>query len=159
MTMRAIADELGISIPTLYRRLKAEGVNVADLRDEKTGKVTPAGAAVIADIFRGSTDNKAIQEIINGDSQSVASNTAGQDADATVRAAVCAAKLEAAEATITRLEDELTRLRDERDKLLALLEGEQKQRQMLLTDGHQRRGLFGWFKRNRGTDTSGSGDK
>lgn len=159
MTMRAIADELGISIPTLYRRLKAEGVNVADLRDEKTGKVTPAGAAVIADIFRGSTDNKAIQEIINGDSQSVASDTAGQDADATVRAAVCAAKLEAAEATITRLEDELTRLRDERDKLLTMLEVEQRQRQMLLTDGHQRRGLFRRFKRNRGTDTSGSGDK
>lgn len=151
MTMRAIADELGISIPTLYRRLKAEGVNVADLRDEKTGKVTPAGAAVIADIFRGSTDNKAIQEIINGDSQSVASNTAGQDADATVRAAVCAAKLEAAEATITRLEDELTRLRDERDKLLTMLETEQRQRVQLLTDGNARRGgLFAWLRRGRG---------
>lgn len=150
MTMRAIANELGVSIPTLYRRLKAEGVNLADLRDDKTGKVTPAGAAVIADVFRGSMDNTAVQEIINGDSQSVAGDTSTQYADATVRAAVCAAKLEAAEATIKRLEDELTRLRDERDKLLALLEGEQRQRQMLLTDGHQRRGLFGWFKRGRG---------
>lgn len=154
MTMRAIADELGVSIPTLYRRLKAEGVNVADLRDPRTGKVTPAGAAVIADVFRDTTNNTVIQEIINRDSQTVSSDTAKQDTDAMVRAAVCAAKLEAAEATITRLEDELTRLRNERDKLLTMLEVEQRQRQMLLTDGRRHGGLFGWLKRIRDTNTN-----
>lgn len=147
MTMRAIANELGISIPTLYRRLKADGVNLADLRDEKTGKVTPAGAAVIADVFRGSMDNTAIQEIINRDSQCVSSDTDQQNAAETVRAAVAAAKLEAAEATISRLEDELTRLRDERDKLLSMLETEQRQRQMLLTDG-RRRWRWPWQRGN-----------
>ena len=150
MTMRAIADELGVSVPTLYRRLKAEGVNVADLRDEKTGKVTPAGAAVIADVFRGSMDNKAVQEIISGDSQSVASDTLQRDAAAMVQSAVCAAKLEAAEATISRLENELNQLRGERDRLLSLLEQEQAQRVRLLEGDHQRRGLFAWFRRSRG---------
>lgn len=151
MTMRAIAEQLGVSIPTLYRKLKADGVNVSELRDEKTGKVTPAGAAVIADVFRGAKDNKAIQDIINGGSQSVAGDMSTRDANATVEAAVCAVKLEAAEAQIARLETEVEQLRGERDRLLTLLEAEQAQRVRLLESGnHQRRGLFAWLRRSRG---------
>ena len=45
MTMRAIAAQLGVTIPTLYRRLKAAGIDVKSLRDDKTGKVTADGAA------------------------------------------------------------------------------------------------------------------
>lgn len=152
MTMRAIADQLGVSIPTLYRRLKAEGVNLADLKDSKTGKVTPAGAAVIADIFRGSEDETAIQDVISGASQCVSGDISRQDADVTFEAAVLRVKLEAAEATITRLEDDLTRLRGEHDKLLSMLEAEQRQRQLLLTEGRRRRGLFAWLRGDRGGD-------
>lgn len=151
MTMRAIAEKLGVSVPTLYRRLKAEGVNLAELKDEKTGKVTPAGAAVIADLFRGTGDDAAIQDIISGDSQSVADETLLQDAGETVEAAVLRVKLEAAEMTIRRLETQIEQLQGERDRLLSLLEAEQAQRVHLLGDGHhQRRGLFSWFRRGRG---------
>lgn len=155
MTMRAIAGELGVPIPTLYRRLKAAGVNIADLRDETTGKVTPAGAAVIADLFRGSADDTAIQEVLNGDSHSVASDTKRRDGGETAAEAVLKVKLEAAESTISRLEDELRGLRSERDRLLTMLEAEQAQRVHLLESGRrrddqrgdQRGGLFGWFRR------------
>lgn len=154
MTMRAIADDLGISIPTLYRRLKAAGVNVAELRDDKTGKVTPAGAAVIADLFRDATDNTAVQEIINGDSQSVARDTLTQDADA-MSAAVLAAKLEGANALIEQLTNERDALRAQLDALTAALAAEQADRQqerLLLTGGddltqNHRRGLFSWLRR------------
>ena len=146
MTMREIAGQLGVSVPTLYRRIKAEGVNVAELRDEKTGKVTPAGAAVIADIFRGATDNATFQEVFNGASQSVLRDTLSKDADATVTAAVCAAKLEAAEATIKRLEADLERIRGERDRLLDMLEAEQRQRQQLLTEGTKRGSFMTWLR-------------
>lgn len=150
MTMRVIADKLGVSIPTLYRRLKAAGVNVADLRDDKTGKVTPAGAAMIADVFRGGEDNTAIQGIIDGASQPVSDDTSQQHAGVTVAEAVLRVKLEGAEATITRLETELNQLRDERDRLLTMLEAEQRQRVQLLEDGRQRRGLFAWLRRGKG---------
>lgn len=150
MTIKAIASQLGVSVPTLYRRLKTLGINIADLRDEKTGKITPAGAAVIADVFRGAGDSAAIQDILNGDAQRISDDTSTRDVDATVQAAVNAARLEAAELIIKRLEDELTRIRDERDKLLAMLEIEQRQRVQLLDGARQRRGLFGWG-RGRGS--------
>ena len=146
MTMRSIAGDLGISIPTLYRRLKAAGVNVAELRDDKTGKVTPAGAAVIADLFRGGEDDTAIQEILNGGSQSVARDTLTRDADATVEIAVLRERVRGLEDKLTALDSECDRLRAERDRLLTLVEGEQAQRVRLL-EGGQRRGLFGWLRR------------
>ena len=151
MTMRAIAEKLGVSIPTLYRRLKAEGVNVADLRDEKTGKVTPAGAAVVADIFRGSMDDTAIQENIKADSQSVSSDTLRQDASETVAEAVLRVKLEAAEDKLLMVTVERDRLREQVDTLTAMLQAEQAQRVRLLEDGHQRRhGFWAWFRRDKG---------
>lgn len=151
MTMREIAGRLGVSIPTLYRRLKAEGVNVADLRDEKTGKVTPAGAAIIADMFRGAEDNTTIHEVLNGDSQSVSSETVQRDTSETVTEAVLRVKLEAAEDKLAMVMEERDRLRERVDTLTAMLQAEQAQRTRLLEDGHhQRRGLFAWFRRGSG---------
>lgn len=90
------------------------------------------------------------KKVLNGDSQSVASDTTHRDGGETVAEAVLKVKLEAAESTISRLEDELRTLRGERDRLLAMLEAEQAQRVHLLESGHQRGGLFSWFRRNRG---------
>lgn len=152
MTMRAIAEQLGVSIPTLYRKLKAEGVALSDLRDEKTGKVTPAGAAVIADVFRGSTDDETIQDVLNGDFQSVSVETSRRD-DADTVNAVLRVKLEAAEDKLMMVTAERDRLREQVDKLTAMLQAEQAQRVRLLESGHQRRGLFAWFKsRGNGGD-------
>ena len=148
MTMRSIAGDLGISIPTLYRRLKAAGVNVAELRDDKTGKVTPAGAAVIADLFRGGEDDTAIQEILNGDSQSVARDTLTQDADATVEIAVMRERVRGLEDKLETVTNERDRLREQVDTLTAMLQTEQAQRVRLLEGG--RRGLFGWLRRRGG---------
>lgn len=148
MTMRSIAGDLGISIPTLYRRLKAAGVNVAELRDDKTGKVTPAGAAVIADLFRGGEDDTAIQEILNGDSQSVARDTLTRDADATVEIAVLRERVRGLEDKLETVTNERDRLRGQVDSLTAMLQTEQAQRVRLLEDGQRRgRGLLAWLRR------------
>lgn len=146
MTMRAIAEQLGVSIPTLYRKLKTEGVKVSELRDDKTGKVTPAGAAIIADLFRGSEDNTAIQDVLNGVSQTVTHETALQDGDETLTVAVLRERIAGVEERLSMMTAERDRLRSECDRLMSLLEAEQRQRQQLLTDGRGR-GLLGWFRR------------
>lgn len=153
MTVREVAAELGVSVPTLYRRLKAEGIDVKGLRDGDTGALTAEGASIIAALFSGSGDDKAVRDIIGGASQSVAHDTACDDTALQVEAAVLRVRLEAAEAEAVRLRAEVDSLRAERDRLLTLLEGEQRQRVQLLEDSNRgRRGLFGWFRRGRGTD-------
>ena len=143
MTIREIAERLDVSVPTLYRRLKAEGIDVKALRDDKTGKVTPAGASVIASLFSVSEDDAAIQEVIDGASQPVSPDTSCNDTELRVRAAVAEARLEAAERELERLRSEVDSLRAERDRLLSLLEGEQQQRQRLLLTESKRN----WWSR------------
>ena len=153
MTMRAIAAELGVSMPTLYRRLKAEGIDLATLRDD-SGGITTAGASLIASLFDSSDSDTAIQAALHGcvddARQDVSFDTLPSDTALQVEVAILRERLTAAEEKLQAMTDECDRLRGERDRLLALLEGEQRQRQLLLTDGHQRRGgLFGWLRRPR----------
>lgn len=156
MTVREIAETLGVSVATLYRRLKAEGIDIKGLRDSKTGKVTPAGAAAIADLFGSPEDDKAVQGIIEGASQSDTGETAQDVTALLVRLAASEARLEAATETVQRLDTEVRRLQGEVNRLTALLEAEARTRQALLTDGSQgqrRRGLFGFLRRHpRGGD-------
>ena len=63
---------------------------------------------------------------------------------AEVEAAVLRAKIEGMETTINLLRDQLDQLKAERDRLLAMLEAEQQQRQVYLLD--RGRGS-GWFRR------------
>jgi len=153
MTVREVAAELGVSVPTLYRRLKAEGIDIKGLRDGDTGALTAEGASIIAALFSGSGDDKAVRDIIGGASQTVAHDTACNDTALQVEAAVLRVRLEAAEAEAGRLRAEVDSLKAERDRLLTLLEGEQRQRVQLLEDGKRRRqGWFSWFRRGRDAD-------
>ena len=152
MTMREIAAELGVSIPTLYRRLKQEGIDIKGLRDEKTGKVTAEGASIIADLIGSPEDDKAVQGIINGASQSVTVDELQEVTTLRINLATAEARLEASAETVKRLDTEVRRLQAEVDRLTGLLEAEARTRQALLTDGGQgqrRRGLFSWFRRGR----------
>ena len=100
-----------------------------------------------------------MQDIITAASQSD-TGEAVQDVTALlVRLATAEAKLEGATETVQRLDTEVRRLQAEVDRLTALLEGEQRQRQALLTDGNQgqRRGLFGFLRRHPGGDDSKQG--
>lgn len=159
MTMRAIAAELGVSMPTLYRKLKAEGVDLASLRDSNGG-ITAAGASLIASLFDSSASDTAVQAALHGRvndaSQAISLDTLQGDTALQVETATLRVKLEAMEDKLNAVTAECDRLRAERDRLLSMLEAEQRQRQLLLTDGRQRRGLFGWF-RKRDANTSGEG--
>ena len=153
MTMRGIAAEMGVSMPTLYRRLKAENIDLATLRDD-SGGITPAGASLIASLFDTSASDTAIQnalhERVSDVCQVVSPDTLRDDTPIQLETAILRERVRGLEDTVQRLTADCDRLRAERDRLLTMLEAEQRQRQQLLTDGHQRRGgLFGWFRRPR----------
>ena len=150
MTLTEIAKQLNTTTMTIYRRLDKAGLKIADLRDANTKELTAEGVAVIGSLFDATGQQAAQQADATRTQQAAQPDT--QPAE--VEAAVLRVKLEASEATVQRLEDEVKRLRGECDRLVSMLEVEQQQRQRLLTDGNQqRRGIFGFFKRGGGNNT------
>lgn len=55
MNVTQLAKHLGISKPTLYKRVKDAGLQLDDLRDKTTGELTAQGAATIAALFDDKT--------------------------------------------------------------------------------------------------------
>jgi hypothetical protein len=146
VTLAEMARQLNTSTMTIYRRLDKAGLKIADMRDADTGEITAEGMAVIGGLFTttGATQPTTVTTT-NGTTRT--QPTTQHDAQpADVEAAVLRERCKALEDTVQRLDAECERLRVERDKLLAMLESEQQARTLLLTDGRQRRGLFGWFK-------------
>lgn len=52
MTVRDIADMEGISVQSVYKRFKANGLKVESLKDKETGHFTPEGEAAVEKIFK-----------------------------------------------------------------------------------------------------------
>lgn len=55
MNVTQLAKHLGISKPTLYKRVKDAGLQLDDLRDKATGELTAQGAGVISALFDDKT--------------------------------------------------------------------------------------------------------
>lgn len=151
MTLAAIAKELNVSTMTVYRKLRQNGLEIGDLRGED-GQITADGASLIASLF------DATQAATDDVTQ--AKQVAEHDA---TEVAVLTERLNAAQETISRLENEVTRLTDQLKAMSAALEREQLDRaneRLLLTAGSvdgggtsastQRKGPFWWLHRNRG---------
>lgn len=147
-----MAKELNVTTVTIYRRLKRAGVSVADLRDVSTGELTAEGVAVIGGLFDATGANTASHDDTTRTQPTTQPDAQPVDVDSMVEAAVLRVKLEAAEATIQRLDDECARLRGRVDVLTSMLQTEQDARVRLLeADTTRRRGWFAsWFHRGRG---------
>ena len=55
MTVTDMVKHLGVSKPTLYKRVKLAGLNLDDLRDKDTGELTESGASALAALFDDKT--------------------------------------------------------------------------------------------------------
>ena len=51
MTIKEVAQSTGLSHQAIYKRLKARGIKLDDIRDKTTGQLTPEGGMVIAELF------------------------------------------------------------------------------------------------------------
>ena len=146
MTIRGLAEQLGVKPITVYRRLSANGVDVATLRNAHKD-LTDEGVRVIAALFDGASALHDGSSDANQPASGVANHATVQgDMAAQVEIAVLKEKLRAAEEQAEGLRAERDRLQAQVDALMAMLATEQQQRQLLLTDG-QRRGLFAWLRR------------
>lgn len=150
MTIKQLAEQLGVSTMTVYRRCKDNGVDVANLRDENTKELTAAGASVIASFFRNNSvtlEEQTVQQTVTRDAQRDATDITDSDA---VTVAVLRAQLDAARDTIARLESERDRLVTQLDAVTAALHAEQADRQserLLLTAGGADDGKRGFLWR------------
>ena len=51
MTIKGLADRLGVSSQSVYKRLKNHGVKLETLKDKATGEITAEGLQVVARVF------------------------------------------------------------------------------------------------------------
>ena len=58
MNVTQLAKHLGISKPTLYKRIKDAGLQLDDLRNTQTGELTQHGVETISALFDGSTQQR-----------------------------------------------------------------------------------------------------
>ena len=159
---------------TIYRRLRKAGLNIADLRDEKSGEVTAAGASAIAALFdspgvtpRATAAERVVTPDTERDTTGATEATTAQagqvNTAAAVQIATLTAQVEGLQALIAQLEGERDELRRQLDAVTAALHAEQTDRQQerrLLTasttgaaqadggeDHRQRRGFFDFLRR------------
>lgn len=135
MTLKALAEEMHVSVMTIYRRAGKAGVDIKGLRGPD-GDLTSEGVAVLASLFDtttpGSTDTtEDAQHQYNTD-------------DNTVEVARLTAEVDGLRRLVEVLEGQVADLRARLDAS----EAERRQRdQLLLPAGG---GLRGWWRRLRG---------
>ena len=132
MTLKALAEDLHVSVMTIYRRAKAAGVSMADLRGSDGG-LTAEGVSVLASLFDGVTGGT---EGFTGGVTSI------HHADNMVEVARLTAEVDG----LRRLVAALERERDDLRRRLDASEAERRQRDQLLLPG----GIRGWWRRFRG---------
>lgn len=137
MTITALSKALGVSTPTIYRRLKAQGVNLDDLRDG--GELTQHGVQVIASLF--DRDDLATQSVkcnVSDTEHEALHETLQGETALRVQVAALEAQRDGLQALVSQLEGQVADLRRLLDAANAALEREQTDRQQeraLLTTG------------------------
>lgn len=51
MTVKDVAEMAGMSVQSVYKRFKANGLKVETLKDKESGHFTPAGEAIVKSLF------------------------------------------------------------------------------------------------------------
>ena len=114
MTLKAIADELGTTTMTIYRRLERSGLTIKELRDDETGEITMDGVGIIASLFKNTTtteSNDAAQQLLTDVLNSNRTGATGSTDNTT------AAQVAALTATVDGLNRLVEQLESERDEL------------------------------------------
>ena len=150
MTLAEMARQLNTSTMTIYRRLYKAGLKIADLRDADTGEITAEGVAVIGGLFTTTGATGSTTNTTNSGVTRTQPTTQHDAQPAEVEVAVLRERVQGLADKLATVEAERDRLREQVDTLTAMLQTEQRQRVLMLGDGNQRRGLFGWLRRSRG---------
>ena len=160
MTLAALARQLNTTTMTIYRRLKRNGVSIEELRDSPPGNLTPAGASIIASLFDEPATTAPEQPTQRDATADTEQTATGENGGPWGECDVLRAQLDGARMLIEQLtgeRDELRRQLGAAQDALAAEQADRANERRLLTAGsvqgddqRPRRGLFGWWRRNRG---------
>ena len=131
MTIRGMAESLHTTPMTIYRKLKAAGIDVKALRDAQTKELTGEGITLIGSLFDGVTD---MTQAVDSDVISAQQETE-QVTQQAIQIARLTAQVEGLTAQVELLKDERERLRHELDAA----HEERREAQRLLTTSEPRK--------------------
>lgn len=145
MTIKEVAEQTGLSHQAIYKRLKARGIKLDDIRDKATGQITPEGGTVIAELFPVTASSiPEEKKAVDNQVESQVEKLRNQVAELT--------------AEVEKLRNQVATLENERDFLRTTLEREQQLHGIALSKlppalppaEEERSKLKSWWARVRG---------
>ena len=165
MTIKDVAARTGLSHQAIYKRLKANGLSVSDLKDKASGQLTEEGERILAEMF----SIQAEEPTADGAPEITNEEPTAESGSEELRNEVArlTTEVEKLRNQVATLEEKNTALTEERDFLRVSLERSQQLQAItaskipnpppLLTtgteEGKSNKGLFGgiraWWARRR----------
>ena len=141
MTIKEVARQAGITVQAVYKRIRASGFQLADLKDSETGQLTADGEALIMRLF-------AVPEAAPAEVETEVKKMRSRVTELT-------AEVETLRSRIAAENERIAALTEERDYLRTALDNAQKLQALTLakvpaalpSGEKKRRGLFGLFAR------------
>ena len=146
MTIKEVAQLTGLTHQAIYKKIKANGLRLDNLKDKTTGQLTAEGEAIIKDLFCISEPPPAAD--------------ATEVEKLTTTVAELTTEVEKLRNQVANQAERITALTEERDFLRTALDQAQKLQAITLakvpsapalpSGEKKKRGLFGWFSKKGG---------
>lgn len=169
MTIKDVAARTGLSHQAIYKRLKANGLSVSDLKDKASGQLTEEGERILAEMFSIKAEEPTVDDERGTNEREQAEEPTAESGSEELRNEVArlTTEVEKLRNQVATLEEKNTALTEERDFLRLSLERSQQlqaitaskipnPRPLLTTgaeEGNSHKGLFGgiraWWARRR----------
>lgn len=159
MTIKELADRLGVSSQSVYKRLKNHGVKLETLKDKATGEITAEGLQVVARVFNLDLTSEQTQPETATETETRVESPVDSEVERlkkeVERLTTEVEKLNNLNSTIV---EKVQTLESERDYLRNALQAQQQLQAMTLqrlpalpAAGQTSRagGLFGWLNRRK----------
>ena len=146
MKITELARVLGVSTPTIYRRLKAENLSLDELRDG--GELTQHGQQVIAALFDGTSQSE--KRNASDTLHEPLRDTLQHDTPLQVENASLRAQVDGLRAQVELLQGQVNDYRRQLEQVTAALQAEQSDRQSeraLLTAAPSQRHWWQWWRK------------
>ena len=159
MTIKELADRLGVSSQSVYKRLKNHGVKLEALKDKTTGEITAEGLQVVARVFNMDLTSEQTQPETAAETETRVESPVDSEVERlkkeVERLTTEVEKLNNLNSTMV---EKVQTLESERDYLRNALQAQQQLQAMTLqrlpalpAAGQTSRagGLFGWLNRRK----------
>lgn len=165
MTIKDVAARTGLSHQAVYKKIKARGFSVSDLKDRATGHLTEEGERIVAELFSIQAEEPAGDD--NSSQVDAAPTVDTEAAELRNEVARLTTEVEKLRNRVATLEETNTALTSERDYLRLALERSQQLQMVTASkipnpppllaapeaEGNHHKGIFGglrsWWARRR----------